>query len=336
MKKNYSKIFPLLCFLLLLTQLSTVPESHAAKIKLSKKKLTLTVGDTCRLKLKGTSKKAKWTSSKKKIATVSAAGKVKAKKKGKTTITAKLSGKTYTCQVTVKKASAPELPAAPDETSAPVTPINAEEDPSDTAATSTEDTSSEPSVKNLSITARKLYSHVLLTITNQNDCWLSAVEVNYDFYDKDDEFLSYGAGSLLSMMPGETQYIALDPLLETTSDINLVHSELTVNIEKGNPLSVYDSTTAITHTIEKDTETDYTLSLTNPTDSYVEGSYIIFFYDQKKNLLDAYQNTFSINAEDYIEEYFTEPSYYDEEYNLITPVSSYDFQYTAHTVSDIT
>ena len=47
-------------------------------------------------------KKIKWSSSNKKIATVSSKGKVTAKKKGTATITAKVSGKSYKCKVTVK------------------------------------------------------------------------------------------------------------------------------------------------------------------------------------------------------------------------------------------
>ncbi len=76
----------------------------ASKVKLNKKKITLYVGKTTTLKVKGTKKKVKWSSSKKSVATVSSKGKVKAKKKGTTTITAKVGGKKYKCKVTVKKA----------------------------------------------------------------------------------------------------------------------------------------------------------------------------------------------------------------------------------------
>ncbi len=73
-----------------------------SKIKLSKSKLTLNVGNTKTLKLKGTKKNPKWSSSKKSVATVTKKGKVKAKKKGSTVITAKLGKKKYKCKVTVK------------------------------------------------------------------------------------------------------------------------------------------------------------------------------------------------------------------------------------------
>lgn len=78
-----------------------------AKVRLNKKTAEMTVGGSITLKVKGTKKKAKWTSSNKKIATVKASGKVKgkvtAKKAGKVTITAKVSGKKYKCKITVNR-----------------------------------------------------------------------------------------------------------------------------------------------------------------------------------------------------------------------------------------
>ena len=74
----------------------------ASKVKLNKKKVTLYVGKTTTLKLKGTKQKIKWSSSNKTIATVSSKGKVKAKKAGTATITAKVGKKKYKCKVTVK------------------------------------------------------------------------------------------------------------------------------------------------------------------------------------------------------------------------------------------
>lgn len=88
-------------------------DKTAASVSLSSKKVTLGIKETVKLtalvknaagvEVKG--QKIQWTSSKKSIATVSAAGKIKAKKAGKTTITAKTAnGKTAKCTVTVKKA----------------------------------------------------------------------------------------------------------------------------------------------------------------------------------------------------------------------------------------
>ena len=76
----------------------------AAKVKLSAKKLTLTVGQSKTLTVKKGSKKVKsvkWKSSNAKVATVKK-GKVTAKKAGTAKITATVSKKKYTCKVTVK------------------------------------------------------------------------------------------------------------------------------------------------------------------------------------------------------------------------------------------
>lgn len=76
--------------------------NSSAKIKLSKTSATLVVGKTLQLKLKGTSKKAVWTSSKKSVASVNSKGKITAKKAGTATITAKVGSKKYKCKITVK------------------------------------------------------------------------------------------------------------------------------------------------------------------------------------------------------------------------------------------
>lgn len=82
----------------------------AKKESLSKKNVTLTVGKTATVKVKNASKAVKWSTNKKKIATVTASGKKKATAKikgvsaGKATITAKVGTKKLSCKVTVKKA----------------------------------------------------------------------------------------------------------------------------------------------------------------------------------------------------------------------------------------
>lgn len=85
---------------------------QAAKVRLNMTKKTLTVGKTVTLKVKGTRKKVKWSSSNKKVASVSSKGKVKAKKAGKATITAKIGKKKYKCKITVMKKNTTNDPAA--------------------------------------------------------------------------------------------------------------------------------------------------------------------------------------------------------------------------------
>ena len=78
--------------------------SGDAAVTLNKKKITMLTNSTYQLKLTGTSKAVVWSSSNKKIATVSKTGVVKALKKGTCTITAKVKNKSYHCKVTVKQA----------------------------------------------------------------------------------------------------------------------------------------------------------------------------------------------------------------------------------------
>lgn len=83
------------------TQLGTMQTVQAA-VKISSKSMVLVKGQKKTLKLKGTSKKAKWSTNKKAVATVSSKGVVTAKKKGTAVITAKVGSKKYTCKVTVE------------------------------------------------------------------------------------------------------------------------------------------------------------------------------------------------------------------------------------------
>ncbi len=100
MKKKLSFI---LCLVLTICSVYT-PDVVVAKkkVKLNKKKVVLFVGKSVKLKVKGTKAKVKWKSNKKKIATVSKKGKVKAKKKGTAKITARVGKKKLVCKVKVK------------------------------------------------------------------------------------------------------------------------------------------------------------------------------------------------------------------------------------------
>jgi uncharacterized protein YjdB len=96
--RKYS-ILLLLCFLIS----AMVPVSASAAVKLNKKSVTVNVKKNYTLKLTGASGKVTWSSSNKKIATVSSKGVVKGVKKGNCKITAKAGKKSYTCKVTVKQ-----------------------------------------------------------------------------------------------------------------------------------------------------------------------------------------------------------------------------------------
>ena len=96
----------------------TAAPAQAAAPQLSTKKLTIKVGKTARLKVKKTSKKAKWTitSGKKNIrltAKKKTSVKVKAVKAGKAKISCKIGKKKLICKVTVKGTVKPVESATP-------------------------------------------------------------------------------------------------------------------------------------------------------------------------------------------------------------------------------
>lgn len=104
-KKKY--ILPILFLSVALVLVLTAPAGEiTAKSKpiLNKKKVTLKAGSSTRLRLKHNSQKVKWSSSRKKVASVSSRGLVRAKKRGTAKITAKAGGRRYICRVTVRAA----------------------------------------------------------------------------------------------------------------------------------------------------------------------------------------------------------------------------------------
>lgn len=80
-------------------------DAAAAKSpELNETKITMEKGETFKLKVSNAGKKITWKSSDSKVVSVKN-GKLTAKKKGKATISAKTSGKTLKCKVTVKSSS---------------------------------------------------------------------------------------------------------------------------------------------------------------------------------------------------------------------------------------
>ncbi|WP_303766568.1 Ig-like domain-containing protein [Anaerobutyricum hallii] len=109
MKKTKKKgIRSLAILLVLILTLGSSPVTNVeakAAPRLNYKKVTLVQGKKKRLKVRNLSRrrKVKWYSTKKSVATVNKKGVVKAKKKGKAYIVAKVGKKKYRCKVIVKK-----------------------------------------------------------------------------------------------------------------------------------------------------------------------------------------------------------------------------------------
>ncbi len=95
----YKKIIACLIALTLVFTSINFSEVSAKTIKLNKTKVLVRVGKTVKLKVKGTNKKVKWSTSDKKLATVSKKGVVKGKGHGRCFITAKVGKKKLKCNV---------------------------------------------------------------------------------------------------------------------------------------------------------------------------------------------------------------------------------------------
>lgn len=99
--KNIKKLLSIMVVALLVV--TAIPIQAEAAVKISKTKQTLYVGQSITLKVTGTKKKVKWSSTNKKVATVTQKGKIKAKQAGVATIKATVTKKVLKCKITVKK-----------------------------------------------------------------------------------------------------------------------------------------------------------------------------------------------------------------------------------------
>lgn len=103
--KKKTWLYAILCICIAL--FLTVPShtANAATVKLNKTSVTLAVDKKVTLKVLNSTGKVTWTTKNKGIATVSSAGVVTGKKAGSTTITAKVSGRSFNCSVKIVNAS---------------------------------------------------------------------------------------------------------------------------------------------------------------------------------------------------------------------------------------
>lgn len=99
MKKRIVKLLLLATVLVLCSGVQS--DAKAKKVKLNKSKVVLQKGKSVQLKLKNTTKGVKWSSSNKYTASVNKNGKVRGKRLGTVTITARSAGRKYQCQVRV-------------------------------------------------------------------------------------------------------------------------------------------------------------------------------------------------------------------------------------------
>ena len=124
-KKRMAYIL-VVCFCIANLIPTAISFAGSKRVALSKKTVTLNVKGTYTIRLKGAkSKKVKWSSSNKKIATVNK-GVINAKMKGTCTIWARYLGKKYGCSVRVRHQERSTQTLAPSPTITPTSPIVSE------------------------------------------------------------------------------------------------------------------------------------------------------------------------------------------------------------------
>lgn len=100
--KTKIKFISFVLSLAIITMVVSNKTTVEAAMRLNKTSLKLKVGNSFTLRVKGTTKKVKWSSKNKKVVTITKRGKVTAKKPGKSSISAKVSGSIFKCIVTVR------------------------------------------------------------------------------------------------------------------------------------------------------------------------------------------------------------------------------------------
>lgn len=155
--------------------------------------------------------------------------------------------------------------------------------------------------KAISVEAQKLASCVVLKLTNNGTVNLCDIEAEAMFYDDDDEYVTEDAGSLSVLQANKslgTQYIVIPLGDDELQDINLDNSVFNVIASENNGEYSYADTDKVKYTIVEDTDypNDYSITIYSESSLNTAGSFIVFFYDEHNNPVDAYQDLFELDG----------------------------------------
>lgn len=197
-----------LAFATVVTSTLAIPAKSDAKVKLNATNIKLKVGQTYKLKVKGTKKKVKWSTKNKQVATVKK-GTVKAKAPGNTKITAKVGKKKYTCKVKVNKV----VNVIPIVTPAPVVTPPPVADPQQQII------ANNALAANVATRLDRLSSgEILYTIINNNTQAVPSIKLNIMLCDSTGVPVDTDTATIEDLAPGEITY----GVYSTTSKANLV------------------------------------------------------------------------------------------------------------------
>lgn len=264
---------------------------QAANVKLSKSSLTLDVGKSATLKVTGTKSKVKWSSSNKRIATVTSKGKVTAKQAGSTTITAKVGNKALKCKVTAK-----------------------------------EQFSASEATKKISVTLQDTGSGVVAILKNNNKVAVS-VEAKMAYYSNGKMIDTASDSNYVFESGEECALFFYAPYDSDYNNISYDDYKITLSIEKANYASYDASGIDIDSNIGAD---NVSAEVKNNSGKNLEFIKIaIVFYDSNGNAV-GYDTKYAECQVNGSVDYMSFDFPYDDDYEIIFPSSYKIYVNTAH------
>ena len=282
-------------------------ESKAAKMKLNKSSVTVAVGKKLSLKVKGTTKKVSWTTSKKAIASVSKKGVVTGKKVGKATITAKVGAKKFRCKVTVKKSS------------------------------KVKNVSTTKLASKCSFTVKKYKKGVLLSVKNNNSQTIDELRAVYTLKTSSGKVIETGRDGFDFLEAGKTRDIVINfeqeqlAVIDTSKTVVKCYVNQEAEGKHYKNINKYISQ-SMSETFNEATGVDsFNCKVTNTSLKYVEVSMYLYFYDESGNIVDVCNfNGMSLNPKEKNNQLFDGPCIDNGNNGYTKGYKSYKFVMYAH------
>jgi hypothetical protein len=177
--------------------------------------------------------------------------------------------------------------------------------------------------------------YILVSVTNNNDVWVSDVSVDYSFNDSQGNSLSTNSCSFDTIAPGKTNTALMESDTDTVSSLDENKSQATITVNEDNSDFCTYTTRKVSTSVTKSEDTDYDITFKNSSNYDVEGTYIIYYYNTSGELVEAATDTFSLSASDSDSITVTAPYDYDDDGNIvaqskapqITITSAYSIDY---------
>lgn len=278
----------------------------------ARKTYRMTVGGKLYLKI-NTSKRISWSSSNKRVATVTKhGGVVKAKRAGKTTICGKYGKKRAYAKIIVRKkqvSPGPETKPEPEETPKPTMSPS----PSPTPKVKTP----EEIAENIKVEAKRLSSgRILFTVKNQNPEYVYGVDVTLSLYNSAGAFLKdYVIYAQFLKKDGGEYYEVVQPdsVFERMDISKIVVSKKQV---EQNEKSMYigDGVEGNIH-LGSGSDKKVYVTLKNNTVTTAHCRFAVLYLDDAQNIVDAVQGHAKIEpGETFESSYNKANNYYSEDY----------------------